>query len=389
MKKRIFISNLTALILLLSASVTIHANAILGDINQNSVLDANDAYAILEHSANIGAGNGGTLSDKALMSADFSTDGKINAKDAFKILVHIAESERLIAEKSKELVTILDELATIDKWKAEWKKAYSIQLTKYQSYQNSYELADINGDSIPELFIMLFSENTENIEDVPKTIVYTYQNGSCQQIYFPTESGAIDSYKMYVSSEFDGLFVRDWNSSSYITSITSYKIDNFTAIPQHTLTKDYANGICYFNDTSITIEEYDNYLESAYWFSQFCDTINRDLLNSYGTGEVQANFIEDSITLDMRQNMKNWLEFKVTCNNITEKSNITFHVVPHGSEHVSENTIEEFYITNLYAAVHNGCKGFCAFGETPVGDYDLFMLDDDGTELDSITFEVK
>ncbi|MDE6657130.1 MAG: hypothetical protein K2J88_00915, partial [Oscillospiraceae bacterium] len=65
MKKKIFISTLTAFILL-SAPVPIHANAILGDVNHDSVLDVNDAYAILEHSANIGAGNGGTLFDKAL-----------------------------------------------------------------------------------------------------------------------------------------------------------------------------------------------------------------------------------------------------------------------------------------------------------------------------------
>ncbi|MDE5767912.1 MAG: hypothetical protein K2H82_00805, partial [Oscillospiraceae bacterium] len=48
MKKRIVISILTAFALLLSAPVTIHANAILGDVNYDSVLDVNDAYAILE-----------------------------------------------------------------------------------------------------------------------------------------------------------------------------------------------------------------------------------------------------------------------------------------------------------------------------------------------------
>ncbi|MDE5737718.1 MAG: hypothetical protein K2H93_05065, partial [Oscillospiraceae bacterium] len=308
MKKKILISILTMLIILLSAPVTMHANAILGDVNGDSVLDVNDAYAILEHSASIGAGNGGTLSDKALISADYNADGKVNAKDAFKILVY-----------SGQLITNGLQLDTIE----EWKQAYSIQITKYQSYKNRYELADINGDSIPELFIK-FYENTY------KTIVYTYQDGSCQQIYFPTESGAIDSCNLYACSEFDGLFVQ--NSLTSITNyfcdvVTIYKIDNFTAIPQHTLTIDYAHDSYYFDDTPITREEYNNYQESVYWHSYFSDTKKRDLLNIYGSEKVQANFIKDSINFN-----QGLLEFKVTCNQITEKSNITFHVVPHDSE---------------------------------------------------------
>ncbi|MDE6004107.1 MAG: hypothetical protein K2G88_01820 [Oscillospiraceae bacterium] len=386
MKKRIVISILTGL--LLSASVPIHANAILGDVNRDSVLNFDDAYAILEHCASIGAGNGGILSDKALMSADYSVDGKIDAKDAFKILVYCSKSEQLVAKKSEELATILDELATIDKWKDEWKKAYSIQLTKFQSYENRYELADINGDSIPELFIMLY-------EDTFKTMVYTYQNGSCQQIHFPTESGAIDTWNMYVSSEFDGLLV--WDSLTPITDtgnyfydnvITIYKIDNFTAISQHKLITDYANDSYYFDDTSITREEYYNYYESLYCLDQFYYITNRDLLNIYGTGESQANIIKNSINFDNN----GCLLFDVTCNNITEKSNITFHVVPHGSEHILENAIEHTAtndISSLYQAIHNDCHAYYILGEIPAGDYDLFMLTDDGTELDSITFEVK
>ena len=382
MKKRILIFILTAL--LLSAPVKMHANALLGDVNQNSMLDVNDAYAILEHFASIGARNGGTLSDKALMSADYNADGKIDEKDIFKILFYAPQLEQILAKKSKELVTILDEIATIDKWKEDWKKAYSIQLIEFQSYQNRYELADINGDSIPELFIKFY-------EDTYKTMVYTYQDGSCQQIYFPTESGAIESCNLYACSEFDGLFVQNSLTSTTDTGnyfcdvVTIYKIDNFTAIPQHTLISDYANDSYYFDDTPITSEEYNNYQESAYWHSCFSDTTKRDLLNIYGSDEVQANFIKDSINFN-----QGWLEFKVTCNDITEKSNITFHIVPHGSEHILENAIEESDTDNLYETIHSSdFNTYCRLWEIPDGDYDLFMLADDATELDSITFEVK
>ena len=375
-KKRILISILTALIVL-SVSATMHANAILGDANLDSVLGINDAYAILEHSASVGAGNGGTLSNEALGLADYNLDGQVDTQDAFKILNYCFEI--LIPTKLSEINSILDELATIDKWQDDWKRAYSIQLTKFQSYENRYELADINNDSIPELFIMFY----ENTEDMPKTIVYTYQDGSCQQIYFPTESGVIDSWNMYVSTKFDGLFVWHYNSDV----ITNYKIDNLTAIPQYTLMKDYANDSYYFDDTPITKEEYNDYWEPTYWFDQFYYTTERDLLTIYGTGEVQANFIEDSIHIE-----KEWINFEVACNNITEKSNIIFHVVPHGSEHILENAIEytdaKYDMTSLYEAVHSSCYGYCIFGEIPDGDYDLFMLADDGTELDSITFTV-
>ena len=111
------------------------------------------------------------------------------------------------------------------------------------------------------------------------------------------------------------------------------------------------------------------------------------MLNIYGTGEVQANFIKNSIHFE-----KEWITFKVTCNHITEKSNITFHVVPHGSEHILENTIEQtdtkYDMTNLYEAIHE-YEAYCILGEIPAGDYDLFMLADDGTELDSVTFAVE
>lgn len=386
MKKRIVISILTAFALLLSAPVTIHANAILGDANLDSVLDAHDVYAILEHSASIGAGNGGTISDKALILADYNADGKVDVKDAFEILAYCFE--QLIPNKSSELATILDELATIDKWEDEWKRAYSIQLTKFQSYENRYELADINNDSIPELFIMFY----ENTEDTYKTIVYTYQDGSCQQIHFPiTESGAVDTWDMYVSSEFDALFVHHSQRSTgfYDYDIdTIYEIDeNLQAIPKHELIWDHANDSYYFDDTPITKEEYNDYREPAYWFDQFYLTINRDLLTIYGTGEMQANFIKNSIHFE-----KKWITFRVTCNHITEKSNITFHVVLHGSEHILENAIEQedtkYNMRNLYEAIHE-YEAYCILGEIPNGDYDLFMLADDGTELDSITFKIE
>ena len=64
--------------------------------------------------------------------------------------------------------------------------------------------------------------------------------------------------------------------------------------------------------------------------------------------------------------------------------------MPHGSEHILENAIEESDTDNLYETIHSSdFNTYCRLWEIPDGDYDLFMLADDATELDSITFEVK
>lgn len=224
------------------------------------------------------------------------------------------------------------------------------------------------------------------LKDTSETMVYTYQNGTCQQIHFQTESGAVTTGSMYVSSEFNGLIVSYY--SNYRID-TFYEIDkNLQAIPKHKLIRNRANNHYYFDDTPMTSEEYDNYYKSAYQIYQLYDTTNRDLLNIYGTGNPRVNFIKKSIQFE-----KGWLTFDVTCNHITEKSDITFHVVPHNSEHIAENAMEytdiEFYMSNLYEAVHNDFHAYCVLGEIPDGDYDLFLLADDGTELNSITFTVE
>ncbi len=369
MKKRIIILILTAFAVL-SAFVTtqIHANAILGDVNHDSVLDVGDAYAILEHCASIGAGNGETLSDTALISADYSANDKIDTRDAFKILVSLSKSGQPVPSGLNELNT------------EEWKQAYAIQLDHFQSYKNRYELADITGDSIPELFIML--------GDTSETMVYTYQNGSCQQIYFPTENGAVQAGGIYISSGLDGLFIQSWDYP--VNTITNYEItEKLQAIPKYKLIRDYINGSYYFEDMPITKEEYYHYQESACWVDQFCDIKNRDLLKIYGSGEVQIYLIKSSVQFE-----RGFLTFKINCKSMNEKSNITFHVVPHGTEHKPENAIEdteyEFYMKNLYEAVHDDdFKAYCLLREIPDGDYDLFLLADDKTELKSITFQVK
>ena len=62
----------------------------LGDVTADESINAQDASAILVHSAEIGAGNQGTLSETALKSADVNADGSVNAVDASYILVYSA-----------------------------------------------------------------------------------------------------------------------------------------------------------------------------------------------------------------------------------------------------------------------------------------------------------
>ena len=62
----------------------------LGDTNHDAGINAKDAAEVLVHSANIGAGNEGTLSPEALIAADVNADGDVNSKDAAEILVYAA-----------------------------------------------------------------------------------------------------------------------------------------------------------------------------------------------------------------------------------------------------------------------------------------------------------
>ena len=172
MKKRILIFMLT--VLLVSRSSALHANAItLGDVNGDSSINAADASDVLIHSANMGAGNDGTLFDEALTSADVNGDGTVNAFDASEILVYAAETG------AGNSYTFPAENQVTDD---EWKQAYQIQLDNLSTDEEYYyDLVDINGDSIPELFIILDDTAT----------IYSYQNGTCQPVTFQTKNETV------------------------------------------------------------------------------------------------------------------------------------------------------------------------------------------------------
>ncbi|MDE5792949.1 MAG: hypothetical protein K2H66_05430, partial [Oscillospiraceae bacterium] len=63
---------------------------ILGDVDDNGKINAEDASAVLEHAANIGAGLGGTLTDNLKKCADVDENGIVNAEDASQILAYAA-----------------------------------------------------------------------------------------------------------------------------------------------------------------------------------------------------------------------------------------------------------------------------------------------------------
>lgn len=62
----------------------------MGDVVGDTEVNAKDAAAVLVHSAEIGSGNGGSLTDAQKQLADVNQDGKVDAKDAAQILVYAA-----------------------------------------------------------------------------------------------------------------------------------------------------------------------------------------------------------------------------------------------------------------------------------------------------------
>lgn len=91
MKMKTIITGLTALLVTASIVPVCSFAASLGEVNGDSSINAKDAAEVLVHAANVGAGNGGTLSEEALTAADVNGDNTVNAMDAAEILVYSAE----------------------------------------------------------------------------------------------------------------------------------------------------------------------------------------------------------------------------------------------------------------------------------------------------------
>ena len=64
---------------------------LLGDVNEDGVINASDAARVLVASANMGSGQESGLTDRQSILADYNQDGKVNALDASGILVYSAE----------------------------------------------------------------------------------------------------------------------------------------------------------------------------------------------------------------------------------------------------------------------------------------------------------
>ncbi|MDE6656962.1 MAG: hypothetical protein K2J88_00055 [Oscillospiraceae bacterium] len=380
MKKRILLFMLTAL--LVSTSSALRADALtLGDANGDSDINASDASDVLIHSASIGAGNGGTLFDEALTSADVNGDGFVDSADASEILVYAAETG------AGNSYTFPAENQVTDD---EWKQAYKIQLANLPTNKEYYyDLADINYDSIPELFITLW-------EDTPTTTIYSYQNGICQPIIFQTKSGAVATSLNTISINYsaDTNSLLAWISQNDLLVGEEYQLNGTNASLKHEFIEEWTdNGTCYYyDDVSVTEEQYLALFENEesyfyYWLS-YCSITDTDLFDAYNrTGELQVSFINDSVTFDLNTSL---IHYDINCQNITENSHATINLVPHGTAHTLENVenTEISYTEYLYAIIHNSDKIINA-RKLMAGEYDLFLLADDGvTELDSVTFTV-
>lgn len=377
MKKRLFISMLTALII--SANrISLRANAItLGDANDDAVINAGDASVVLEHSASIGAGNNGTLFGNALASADVNADGTVDANDASEILIYAAE---LGAGGSP--VFSGENQVTDD----EWKQAYQIQLASLPADKNySYDLADINQDSIPELFIILQGE-TET------TTIYSYQDGICQPVIFQTKNGAVTTSlnTIIINYSADTNSLLAWNNSVG----DEYQITNNIATVKHQYIEDFSGEEIryYYDDTSITEEQWNALFENTesyfYYWLYFCSVTDTSLLDVYSTtGTLQATFAEDSVLFNPNDYA---IHYDINLQNISENCQATVSLVPHGTAHTLE-AVENLGTDNMYyiyTSIHDTDKTIYV-ADLDAGEYDLFMLADDGvTELDSITVTI-
>ena len=62
-----------------------------GDCDGSKELDSYDVFELLQHTANVGAGNEGTLTGKELLAADIDGNGSVDSTDLFELLRYCAE----------------------------------------------------------------------------------------------------------------------------------------------------------------------------------------------------------------------------------------------------------------------------------------------------------
>ena len=62
----------------------------LGDVNEDTLINASDAAQVLIAAASIGAGNEGGLTENQMLAANVNGDENVNASDAAIILVYAA-----------------------------------------------------------------------------------------------------------------------------------------------------------------------------------------------------------------------------------------------------------------------------------------------------------
>ena len=175
----------------LKVSVQSDVAYLLGDVNNDGKINAVDASSVLAYYAMISTNKDGGYTEEQQLAADVDHDGKINAVDASNILAYYA-----YLSTTKEEIISMEEYTNSNKWE----KAYQ---DKLQEFMNSdafgtiapndsmFDLRDINGDNIPELFISVGTYHAATVQ------VYSFLNGEIIELFDGGEYGLLS----YIPSE--------------------------------------------------------------------------------------------------------------------------------------------------------------------------------------------
>ena len=177
-----------------------HSDYNLGDVNNDGMINAVDASSVLAYYAMISTNKDGGYNDNQKAAADVNHDGLINAVDASNILSYYA-----YISTTKEAVVSMEEYTNSNKSEKAyqdklWEKAYQ---DKLQEFMNSdafgtiepndsmFDLRDINGDNIPELFISVGTYHAATVH------AYSFLNGEIIELFDGGEYGLLK----YIPSE--------------------------------------------------------------------------------------------------------------------------------------------------------------------------------------------
>lgn len=233
----------------------------MGDPDGNTVIDLDDAVAVLTHYSRTAAGLGGTLTDNyGITGGDTDANGKIDLDDAVNILTFYARQAAGFGWDWSifPAYQIQDDAIAAYKTIVEKFLDETPDLTGDPDMGPRYDIVYIDNDSIPELIL-----SPTTVHAGGGCTIYTYVDGNA--ICLGDSFGSLGTIKYesydYVSGHGTGYIVSENGYTGLGWAYILY-LDRGVLTEQHYLQANYTNGTFEIDGVSVTESRYNDFLDS-------------------------------------------------------------------------------------------------------------------------------